>query len=61
MAMTLKTARVNKGFTQKEAAELIGIGCDTLSNYENGKTYPDIPILKSIEKVYDIEYKDLIF
>lgn len=59
--MTLKAARINKGFTQQEAANKIGIGVDTLSNYERGKTYPDIITLKKIEIVYDIEYKDIIF
>lgn len=59
--MTLKAARINKGLTQQQAAEAIGIGVDTLSNYERGKTYPDVVILKKIEEAYDIEYKNIIF
>lgn len=59
--MTLKAARINKGLTQQQAAEAIGIGIDTLSNYERGKTYPDVVILKKIEETYDIEYKNIIF
>lgn len=46
MAMTLKAARVNKNLTQRVAARLIGISVDTLSNYERGKSFPDIPTLK---------------
>lgn len=61
MAMTLKTARVAKNLTQVEAAKKIGISVDTLANYEVGKSYPNIPILKVIERVYGVEYKDLIF
>nr|WP_248004657.1 helix-turn-helix transcriptional regulator [Ruminococcus sp. 1001270H_150608_F2]DAN71724.1 MAG TPA: Helix-turn-helix XRE-family like protein [Caudoviricetes sp.] len=61
MAMTLKTARVAKNLTQVEAAKKIGISVDTLANYEVGKSYPNIPILKMIERVYGVEYKDLIF
>lgn len=61
MAMTLKTARVAKNLTQVEAAKKIGISVDTLANYEAGKSYPNIPILKMIERVYGVEYKDLIF
>jgi transcriptional regulator with XRE-family HTH domain len=61
MPITLKAARINKGFTQKEAAKKIGIRVDTLSNYERGNTYPDIPILKKIEKVYEIGYNDIIW
>lgn len=58
---TLKTARDKCGLTQEEAAKLIGISPDTLSNYERGKSYPDIPILKRIEEVYNVSYNQLIF
>lgn len=61
MAMTLKAARVNKGLTQREAAELLGVSKDTLWNYENSKTYPDVPVIKKIEEVYDIGYNDIVF
>lgn len=47
--------------TQKDAAKLIGITVETLANYEKGKTYPDIPILKKIEDTYDVKYNQLIF
>jgi hypothetical protein len=50
-----------RGYTQAEAAKLIGISPDTLSNYECGKSYPDIPVLKKIEEVYQISYNDIIF
>lgn len=58
---TLKTAREMKGFTQAEAAKLIGISVDTLGNYERGRSYPDIPILRKIEKIYGVSYEQLIF
>ena len=61
MAITLKSARVNKGYTQVQAAKLIGITEDTLSNYERGKSFPTVPIIKKIEEVYGIPYNDLIF
>lgn len=61
MALTLKAARVNAGYTQAEAAKQIGISPATLFNYENGTSYPDIPVLKRIEKVYGVEYKDIFF
>ena len=54
LKITLKAARVSKGLTQKDAAKLIGITVETLANYEKGKTYPDIPILKKIEDTYDV-------
>lgn len=58
---TLKTAREIKGLKQQEAAEKIGISVDTLSNYERGKSYPDIPTLRRIEEVYGVSYDELIF
>ena len=61
MAITLKTARVNKGLTQVKAAKLIGITPDTLSNYERGKSYPDVPIIQKMEQVYGVSYSELIF
>lgn len=61
MAITLKSARVNKGLTQIKAAKLIGITVDTLSNYERGKSFPDVPIIQKIEEVYGVSYSDLIF
>lgn len=61
MAITLKSARVNKGLTQVQAAELIGITPDTLSNYERGKSYPDVPIIQKMERVYGVSYSELIF
>ena len=61
MAMTLKSARVNKGLTQVQAAALIGVRVDTLSNYERGKSYPDVPVIQKIEQVYGVPYSELIF
>lgn len=61
MGISLKAARINKKLTQKEAALKLGISEYTLGNYENGKSYPDVPILKRIESLYDVSYNDLIF
>lgn len=61
MGITLKSARVNKNLTQSEAAKKLGISTDTLSNYERGKSYPDVPVIKRMEDLYGIPYSDLIF
>lgn len=61
MRLSLKTAREIKGLKQSEAAKLIGISTDTLGNYERGKSYPDIPILRKIEETYGVSYDKLIF
>lgn len=61
MILTLKQVRELRGYNQSEAADLIGISKDTLGNYERGKSYPDIPILRKIEEVYKVRYDQLIF
>ena len=59
--LTLRAARTNLGLSQKEAASRIGVSVETLGNYERGKSYPDIPILRAIEREYGLPYKDIIF
>lgn len=61
MKVTLKVARELNKMTQEAAAKEIGISTDTLGNYERGKSYPDIPILRKIEKVYGVPYDRIIF
>lgn len=61
MKLTLKALRVNKNWTQEEASAKIGISVETLAKYEKGITYPDIPILKKIEEVYETQYDHIDF
>lgn len=52
--LTLRAMRVNRGLSLEQASLQIGISKDTLSNYERGDTYPDVPVLKRIENVYKV-------
>jgi len=61
MPITLKAARVNANLTQAEASKLIGVNIDTIRNWERGESYPSVPHLKKIERVYEVSYNDLIF
>ena len=61
MAITLKAARVNKNYTQKKAAEMLGISQSTLMNYEQGKTFPLQPTIQKMETLYGVSYNDIIF
>lgn len=61
MPVSLKAARINKGLTQKEAAERLGISAETLANYENGLSYPNVLVIKRIEAVYGLSYSDITF
>ncbi len=61
MQLTLKGLRNNKNETQEQVAQAIGVSVDTWANYENGKTFPDVPIIKKIEKHFEISYDMIDF
>lgn len=59
--VTLRTARELSKLTQTKAAQLLGISADTLRSYEKGDSYPDVPMIEKIEKLYGFGYNQLIF
>ena len=59
--ISLKAARVNANLTQSEAAKKIGVTRDTISNWETGKSSPNVQKFQIIEKVYDVSYDRLNF
>lgn len=58
---TLKTARDRVKLTLTEAAKELGITAETLSSYEKGKTFPDVPMIMRIEVLYGVKYNEIIF
>lgn len=61
MAIYLKAARVNAKLTQEEAANRLEISKNTLANYENYRTKPDIEMSKRIADLYGLTVDDIIF
>lgn len=61
MAITLRALRANLDMTQREAAVHLMITPETLGKWENGKTFPDVPHIRLIEKLYDVKYEDINF
>ena len=59
--ITLAAARVNKGFTQKYAAKCLKISNKTLSNWEQGNSYPKAKHIDAICTLYGCTYEDIIF
>lgn len=59
--LTLKAARVNAGYSQKEAAKLLGISNVTLCNWENGTSFPNAQQIDKICELYGVSYDNLIF
>ena len=49
----LKDARMKSGFTQETVAEKINVSRQTISNWENEKSYPDLLTLVRISDEFD--------
>ena len=56
----LKEARKNSGMTQEEVAEKINVSRVSVSNWETGKTLPDIASLIELSTLYDISLDELV-
>ena len=61
MAITLKAARVNANFTQKEAAKRLGISKTTLASYEMYRTIPNVDTAQKIAALYGLAVDGIIF
>lgn len=61
MQITLKAARVNAGYTQKQAAALLGVDNMTLSNWEKGKTFPTTERANALCKLYGRKFDEINF
>ena len=56
----LKDARMKSGFTQEAVAEKINMSRQTISNWENEKSYPDIISVIELSSLYSISLDDLL-
>ena len=56
----LKNARIEAGLTQEKAAEKIDVSRQTISNWENEKSYPDIISVIELSNLYSISLDDLL-
>lgn len=56
----LKEKREQLGYTQKEVAQKLYVSRQTVSNWEIGKTYPDIEKLLNLSDFYGLSLDELI-
>lgn len=67
MSLSLKAARVNVGLTRPEVIQSlkirygIEISVNTLANYENGKSQPDINTGKALASIYGLSVDNIKF
>lgn len=56
----LKDARANAGLTQEQVTEKIMVSRQTISNWENGKSLPDIISIMNLSDLYQISIDELL-
>ena len=56
----LKGARISAKLTQEQAAQALGVSRQTISNWENEKTYPDIVSVIRMSDLYQISLDRLL-
>jgi transcriptional regulator with XRE-family HTH domain len=61
MPFTLRALRINKGYSQREAAVLLDITPETLCKWEQAKRFPNVRQISKIEELYDVKYADINF
>lgn len=61
MKLTLKKARMLAELKQAEVANALGVSEVTLSNWENGITFPTIDKVIKMSKLYNLPLEDFEF
>lgn len=56
----IKSARQDKGLTQKDIAEKLHVSRKTISSWETGRSYPDIGTLVELSDIYQISLDKLL-
>lgn len=56
----LKELRKEKGLTQEQLAEILGVSGRTVSRWETGTNMPDLSILIQMADYYDVELKEIL-
>ncbi len=60
IGVKIKDARLASNLTQEQVAEALGISRQTVSNWENGKTYPDIINVIKMSDLYHVSLDHLL-
>lgn len=61
MAISIKAARVNAGYTQAEVAERINKTKNTIASYESYATYPDIKTAQALAEIFGMPFDEIIW
>ena len=56
----IRQARIDKGYTQSELGDLIGVSNKAISRWENGETFPDIGVIEPVAQMLELRIQDII-
>ncbi|MGN1346745.1 MAG: helix-turn-helix transcriptional regulator [Eubacteriales bacterium] len=56
----LRKLRLEKGLTQEQLAEKMGVSYQAVSRWETGVTYPDIELLPSLAELFEVSLEKLM-
>ncbi len=59
--LNLKFRRIERGYSQKELASMVGVTNQTISNYERNKIRPSYENMKKISKILDSSVDELFY
>lgn len=57
--ISLKAARINKGYTQEYVATALKVTKKTVGSWESGKTIPKVDKINPICELYGVRYDDI--
>ena len=60
LGIRIADARKNKGYTQEEFSQLLGVSPQAVSKWENGISCPDIMLLPKISQLLEISTDELL-
>lgn len=61
LSMSLAAARVNAGFSQREAAKRLNVTQKTLCSWEKARTFPKPEQIEKICELYGVTYEQINF
>ena len=56
----IKKARIEKGYTQVELGDLLGVSNKAVSRWENGDSFPDIGVLENLSEILGVKIQDIV-
>ena len=60
LGQRIKDCRTEKGMTQEELADRIYVSRQTISSWENDKSYPDIQSLLLLSNLFEVSLDQLV-